>query len=62
MYSTHNEGKSADTESYFRTFKNIVYKSLTSIQKNVYIDKLDDIVNECSNIYHRTTEMKFWLI
>ena len=31
---------------------------MTSISKNVYIDKLDDIVNEYSNIKHRTTKMK----
>ena len=31
---------------------------MTAIPKNVYIDKLDDIVNECSNIYHRTIKMK----
>ena len=31
---------------------------MTSISKNVYINKLDDIVNECNNIYHRTIEMK----
>ena len=24
----------------------------------MYIDKLDDIVNECNNTYHRTTKMK----
>ena len=31
---------------------------MTSISKNVYIDKLDDIVNEYSNTYHRTIKMK----
>ena len=31
---------------------------MTSIPKNVYIDKLDDIVNECNNKYHRTIKMK----
>ena len=34
------------------------YKYMTSISKNVYIDKLDDIVNECNNTYHRTIKMK----
>ena len=28
------------------------------ISKNVYIDKLDDIVNEYNNTKHRTTKMK----
>ena len=31
---------------------------MTSISKNVYIDKLDDIVNECNNAYHTTIKMK----
>ena len=31
---------------------------MTSISKNVYIDKLDDIVNTYNNTYHRTIKMK----
>ena len=31
---------------------------MTSIPKNVYIDKLDDIVNKYNNTYHRTIKMK----
>ena len=31
---------------------------MTLISKNVYIDKLDDIVNEYNNTYHRTIKMK----
>ena len=31
---------------------------MTSILKNVYIDKLDNIVNEYNNTYHRTIKMK----
>ena len=31
---------------------------MTSISKNVYIDKLDDIVNKYSNTYHNTIKMK----
>ena len=31
---------------------------MTSISKNVYINKLDDIVNENNNTYHRTIKMK----
>ena len=30
---------------------------MTSISKNVYIDKLDDIVNKYNNTYHRATKM-----
>ena len=31
---------------------------MTSMSKIVYIDKLDDIVNEYNNTYHRTIKMK----
>ena len=31
---------------------------MTSISNNVYIDKLDDIVNKYNNIYHNTIKMK----
>ena len=44
MYSTHKEGKSAIAERFIRTLKNKIYKYMKSISKNVYIDKLDDIV------------------
>ena len=46
MYSTHNEGKSAVAERFIRIINNKIYRYMTSISKNVYIDKLDDIVNE----------------
>ena len=31
---------------------------MTSVSKNTYIDKLDDIVNEYNNTYHWTIKMK----
>ena len=58
MYSIHNEGKSVVAERFIRTLKNKIYKYLTSVSKNVYIDKLDVMVDECSNTYHRTIKMK----
>ena len=58
MYSTHNEGKSVVAERFIRTIKNKIYKHMTSISKYVYIDKLDDIVDEYNNLYHRTIKMK----
>ena len=58
MYSIHNEGKSVAAERFIRTLKNKIYKYMTAISKNVYIDKLDDIVNEYNNTYHRTINMK----
>ena len=58
MYSTHNEGKSVVAERFIRTIKKKIYKYMTSISKNVYIDKLDDIVDGCNNTKHRTIKMK----
>ena len=58
MYSIHNEGKSVVAERFIRTLKNNIYKYMTAISKNVYIHKLDDIVNEYNNTYHRTIKMK----
>ena len=59
MYSTHNEGKSVIAERFIRTLNNKIYKYMTSITKNVYIDKLDDIVNEYNNTYHSPIKMKY---
>ena len=58
MYSTHNDGTSVVAERFIRTIKNKIYKYMTLISKNVYIDKLDDIVNEYNNTKHRATKMK----
>ena len=43
MYSTHNDGKSVVAERFIRTLKNKIYKYMTSISKNVHIDKLNVI-------------------
>ena len=58
MYSTNNEGKSVVAERFIRTLKTKIYKYMTSISKNVYIDKLDDIVKKYNNTYHITIKMK----
>ena len=57
-YSTHNEGKSVVAERFIRTLKSKIYNYMTSISKNVYIDKLDDIVDKYNNTYHTTIKMK----
>ena len=46
MNSTNNEGKSVVTERFIKTLKNKIYKDMTSISQNVYIDNLADIVNK----------------
>ena len=58
VYSTNNEGKSVVAEIFIRTLKSKIYKYMTSISKNVYIDKLDAIVNKYNNTYHTTIKMK----
>ena len=58
MYSTNNEGKSVVAERFIRTLKSKIYKYMTSISKNVYINKLDDIVDEYNNTYQTTIKMK----
>ena len=57
MYSTHNEGKSVVAERFIRNSKNKIYKYMTSVSKNVSIDKLHDIVNKYNNTYHNENEI-----
>ena len=58
MYSTHNKGKSVVAERFIRTLKNKIYKYMTSVSKNVYIDKFDDIVNKYNNTYLSTIKIR----
>ena len=46
MHSIHSEEKSVVAERFIRTLRTKIYKYMTSTSKNVYIDKLDDIVNK----------------
>ena len=54
----HNEGKSVVTERFIRTLKTKIYKYMTSLAKHVYTHKLNDIVNEYNNAYHRKIKIK----
>ena len=58
MYSTFNEGKSVAAERFTRALKNKIYKHMTTISKDVYVDVLDDIVNKYNNTIHKTIKMK----
>ena len=53
MYLTHDEGKSFVAGRFIKTSKNEIHKYMTSMSKNMYIDKLN-IVNKYNNIYHTT--------
>ena len=46
------KGKSVVAERFIRTLKTKIYKYMTLVSKNVYINKLDDIVSEYNNTYH----------
>ena len=56
MYSTNNEGKSVAAEKFIRTLKNKTYKYMTSISENLYIGKLNNIVN--NTIIHIIAQSK----
>ena len=58
IYSTYNEGKSVAAERFITTLKNKIFKYMTGISKNIYIDVLDEIVNKYNNAVHRTIKMK----
>ena len=58
MYSTHNEGKFVFAERFIKLLTNKIYKYMTSISQNMFIDNLDDIVNNYNSTYRRTIRMK----
>ena len=58
MYSINNEGKSVAAARFIRTLKNKIYKYMTSISKNMRVNKLNDIVKKCNNTYHGTIKMR----
>ena len=58
MYSIHNEGNSVVAERFITTLKTNIYKYMTSVSKNVYIDQLDEIIDDYNNTYHRKIKMK----
>ena len=44
IYSIHNKGKSVAAQRFIRTLKTKIYKYMTSISKNVYINKLKQLL------------------
>ena len=58
MYSTYNEGKSVVTERFIKTLENKIYKHMTAVSKNIYLDVLKDIVDKYNNTCHSTIKMK----
>ena len=58
MHSTHYEGKSVIAERFIRTLQNKIHKYMTSVLKNKYTNKLDNLVNQHNNTYHNTIQIK----
>ena len=52
---TQNKGKSVVAEWFIRTLKNKIHKYLTSLLKNVYVDKLHDIVSKMQHVKAQLT-------
>ena len=48
IYLIHDKGKSVVAERFIRNVKTKIYKYMTSVSKTVYIDKLDEIVNNAT--------------
>ena len=57
-YSKHIDKESVITERFIETSKNKIHNYMTSISKNVYINKLDGIVNKYKNTYHSKIKNK----
>ena len=45
MYSIHNEGKSVVAERFIKLLKTKIFKYMSFVSKNVYIDKFDISIN-----------------
>ena len=43
---------------FIRNLKNRIQKHMIAISKNLYISKLDEVVDKYRNAYHRTIELK----
>ena len=50
--------KSVVAGRFIRKLQNKSYKYITSVSKNIYISKLDDIDNKYNNAYYNTIKMK----
>ena len=58
MYSTHNAGKSIVAQRFIRTLKIKIYKLMTWLSKNVYIDNSSDIIGKYNSAYHGAIKLK----
>ena len=57
MYSRHNEGEPIIAERFIRNSKHAIYINMTVVSKNVYTNKLDEIVDKYNKTYQRKITM-----
>ena len=58
MYLTQTKKKSVIVERFIRVLENKIDKYMTLTSRNVYIDKVEHIVNKYNNTYSTITKMK----
>ena len=58
MCTTYNEGKPVIAGRFIRTLKNRIYKYMNAMSRNVYIEKISEIVHKFNNTYLRASKMK----
>ena len=58
MYSIHNDGKSIVAKRFIRTLTNKIYKHLTAVSRQMYINKLDNVATKYNNKYYKAIKKK----
>ena len=58
MYSIHNDGKSIVAKRFIRTLTNKIYKHLTAVSRQMYINKLDNVASKYNNKYYKAIKKK----
>ena len=62
MYSTHNKQKFVVVKRFIRILKNKISKYMTSVSKNLYINKLDDTVNKYNSTYCSAIKINLFML
>ena len=57
-YHIHTKTKASSAERVIKTIKGVIWKIFTNKKTNRWIDKLDDLVQNYNNTYHRIIQMK----
>ena len=58
IYSKYNEEESSLAERFIRTLDTKIYKHITAVSENGFINVLDEIVYKYNKTYHRTFKLR----